>query len=86
MVQAFSNKIANRHIHGKYHTGRGTPVHDAYFGQGTGRILFIQCQETESRLSDCHNDVIYSNWNNHKNYCYHSEDAGVVCRGEQLNI
>lgn len=64
------------------HTGKGTPVHDAYFGQGTGRIYHFQCQITESTLNACYSnyDTVMDYWNDHD--CLHSEDAGVICKGD----
>ena len=49
-------------------------------GRGIGPILLtdIYCHGNESRITECSH--IYS-----ENYfCSHSEDAGVVCKGETL--
>ena len=51
---------------------------NAHFGRGIGPIHLddVTCTGSESRLSDCpHRGVGVNN-------CGHSEDAGVVCRGE----
>ena len=47
---------------------------NAYYGQGTGLILFddVSCTGTESRLVNCTYDSNTAN-------CSHSEDAGVRC-------
>ena len=50
----------------------------AAFGQGIGDILLdeLRCTGDESRLVDCpHNGIGIHN-------CRHSEDAGLVCKGE----
>ena len=50
----------------------------AFFGQGTGRILLdnLGCVGTETRLVDCpHNGIGIEN-------CVHAEDAGLRCAGK----
>ena len=45
----------------------------AYFGAGTGAIHYgnVACNGSEAKLADCPQYGIQ--------YCYHYEDAGVVC-------
>ena len=50
---------------------------EAFFGEGTGRILLddVTCNGSESQLIDCaHRPLGQHN-------CQHSDDAGVVCSG-----
>ena len=49
-------------------------VHSAHFGSGEGPILMgeVGCSGNESWLSHCH-------YNDSIDYCYHFEDAGVIC-------
>ena len=54
-----------------------TAFSNAFFGQGTGRILLdnLGCVGTETRLVDCpHNGIGIEN-------CVHAEDAGLRCTG-----
>ncbi|XP_038069875.1 deleted in malignant brain tumors 1 protein-like [Patiria miniata] len=50
----------------------------AYFGEGKGRILDVDCTGLESNLSGC--SVTFNNVSS----CNHSQDAGVVCQGPKL--
>jgi deleted-in-malignant-brain-tumors protein 1 len=55
-----------------------TSFSNAFFGQGTGRILLdnLGCAGTETRLVDCpHNGIGIEN-------CVHAEDAGLRCAGK----
>ena len=57
----------------QYHGG-------AYYGQGSGPILFdnLQCTGNETSIFDCSNNGIgISN-------CKHNEDVGVLCEGIAL--
>ncbi len=47
----------------------------AYYGQGTGSILFerVSCTGSEARLLDCGVDRVHT--------CGHWQDAGAVCSG-----
>ncbi|KAK6169497.1 hypothetical protein SNE40_020540 [Patella caerulea] len=47
---------------------------EAYFGQGRGNILIVQCNGKEEYLTDC----TYSR----ARYCGHQEDASVICNGK----
>ena len=64
------------------------PVGAAVFGQGFGRIWLddVACFGFgfENSLDECLNYYYYHSWGVHN--CYHSRDAGVVCRnGNYLN-
>ncbi|XP_067164846.1 antigen WC1.1-like [Apteryx mantelli] len=50
---------------------------DGRFGPGSGQIWLsgLECQGTETALSECEHD----DWS--KDYCTHGLDAGVVCSG-----
>ncbi|XP_067164858.1 antigen WC1.1-like, partial [Apteryx mantelli] len=50
---------------------------DGRFGPGSGQIWLsgLECQGTETALSECEHD----DWS--KDYCSHARDAGVVCSG-----
>ncbi len=54
---------------------------NAHFGQGSGPIsmVFVECSGSETALKDCSSDT-----ENVQEYCDHSQDAGVVCSGKQL--
>ncbi|XP_050961016.1 LOW QUALITY PROTEIN: deleted in malignant brain tumors 1 protein-like, partial [Labeo rohita] len=61
----------------------GEPVHalyDAHFGPGSGPVWMsvVLCSGSESTLKNCES----AGWG--KNYCAHSEDAGVICSGVRL--
>ena len=59
------------------HACVGVAFRFAFFGQGTGPILYddFGCIGTENRLTECsHIGVGQHN-------CFHSEDAGVRCTG-----
>ena len=61
-----------------YFVLKGTAFDRAFFGQGTGPILYddFGCTGSENRLTDCsHIGVGQHN-------CAHSEDAGVRCTGK----
>ncbi len=60
----------------------GTAFGSAFFGQGTGSILYdnFGCTGTENRLTACsHLGVGQHN-------CRHTEDAGVRCTGTLLSL
>ena len=60
----------------------GTAFGSAFFGQGTGSILYddFGCTGTENRLTACsHLGVGQHN-------CGHTEDAGVRCTGMLLSL
>ena len=52
----------------------------AYFGQGSGLVHIgaTQCDGSEQRIVDCTLTT--------ENNCVHSEDAGVECSGENINL
>ncbi|XP_071605728.1 putative DMBT1-like protein [Heliangelus exortis] len=54
---------------------------EAYFGPGTDDIFLsnVQCQGSESQLSDCQND----GWSKHE--CVHDEDVSVICSESSMN-
>ncbi|XP_019853773.1 PREDICTED: deleted in malignant brain tumors 1 protein-like [Amphimedon queenslandica] len=51
----------------------GTALSNAYFGEGTGRILLdnVRCLGTEQLLTNCAHSTTHN--------CGHDEDAGVIC-------
>ena len=53
-----------------------TVVYQAAFGQGTGPVLLsnVRCTGTESSLLSCSHDGI-----DVAMYCFHDDDAGVIC-------
>ena len=50
--------------------------HNSAFGQGTGQIWLanVDCGGSETSISQCN----HRGWEIHS--CYHSSDAGVICR------
>ena len=52
----------------------------AYFGRGSGPVHIgaTQCDGNEQRIVDCTLTT--------ENNCLHSEDAGVECSGENINL
>ena len=58
----------------------GTSYSNAYYGEGPGSIWLdnIKCMGSESTLVSCGHLGVNITRN-----CSHSEDAGVVCHGEQ---
>ena len=59
------------------YTVRGIPTRAAYFGEGSGPIHLTnaQCKNDDTRLLNCVVNMTGVNG------CTHSEDAGVICRG-----
>ena len=53
----------------------------AQFGEGRGPIFlnYVTCIGTESKLLSCEHDGIGGA------SCDHSEDAGVICQGDNLS-
>ncbi|XP_071819335.1 uncharacterized protein [Apostichopus japonicus] len=53
---------------------------DAFFGEGNGQIFMdgIECDGTERAITDCP----YTSYHN----CIHSEDAGVVCTSDFVEV
>ena len=64
------------------YTERAIPTRGAYFGEGSGPIHLsrAQCSGRDTRLTDCAIDKTGING------CRHSEDAGVICIGEEESI
>lgn len=54
----------------------GVAIHEAYFGEGSGRIWLddVECEGTENNLAHC----AHRPWG--ENDCSHAEDAGLICR------
>ena len=71
------------HMYNYYYCTIGaTAFSNAFFGQGTGRILLdnLGCVGTETRLVDCrHNGIGIEN-------CVHAEDAGLRCVGKYAPV
>ena len=61
-----------------YLVERGIPTRRAFFGEGSGPVHLsrAECTSEEMNLLDCTIDESAVNG------CDHSEDAGVICRGE----
>ena len=58
-----------------YHDAVAAPK-EAHFGEGNGHIWLsdVHCLGSESSFEDCE----HAEWNAN-GYCYHSEDASVIC-------
>ena len=56
----------------------GIAYGNAFFGAGTGPIYLddVACTSTDSQLLEC------ASWPILTHYCFHSEDAGVGCKGK----
>ena len=55
----------------------------AIFGEGNGHIWLsdVHCVGNESSIEDC----VHAGWNAN-GYCYHFEDASVICSNETGNL
>ena len=64
------------------YTERAIPTREAYFGEGSGPIHLsrAECRINDTRLTDCTIDKTAING------CNHSEDAGVICIGEEESM
>ena len=64
------------------YTERAIPTRGAYFGEGSGPIHLSRahCNSRDMRLTDCTIDETGING------CNHSEDAGVICIGEEKSM
>ena len=60
----------------------GEALLNAYFGQGTGRIVLddVQCTGRENKLLACSSAIILEISSN----CDHTDDAGMRCEGIKI--
>ena len=56
-----------------YNYAGAKPVHNAYYGQGSGPVHSIFCTSSAQNISQCSINTFF--------FCTHSDDAGVICAG-----